>query len=290
MEFPAEIGFYDILKSGGMNLPLQIDNSHKKEVQKNIHNFSDKPLNLTLIATGTGETYKINCILKSRRKRAKFYRLVFYLDQEEAKLFEPNIYKFDEIDLTVKLNIDADEQKKILNQISPEQRKKIYAILHDIERETGQGVKSLKETLKKGLVMDESYQTAELFSLSDCPKKTASEFIEFLIDFCFKNSVPLKQHPKTMFDDIERYVYICLKNRICSCCGAENNYDKITGTGTIVQVHHVQTIGMGVNRNKYDDSEHLKISLCSICHSKAHQEGWETFSDKHHLKGVIYQE
>jgi hypothetical protein len=52
----------------------------------------------------------------------------------------------------------------------------------------------------------------------------------------------------------------------------------------------VDAIGMGRDRKTYDDSGHKKISLCRVCHSEAHTIGWETFSNKYVVVGVVFNE
>ena len=220
---------------------------------------------------------KFNCELDRLNTLKDGMKVVLYIDGDNVKEVMKNIYNFMDNPLEVELSIDAAEKKERLRQITHEQRKKIYALFNDINDYTGQGTDSIKQQMKNEFCKDEGY---ELFSLSDCKKDTAGEFIEWIVNFCFKNGVPLSENPKESFGDIENYIYMCLKNKVCAVCGSEE----------MTQLHHVDTIGMGNNRNKLDDSEHKKISLCYEHHQEAHTIGWETFADKYKVKGVIFNE
>jgi hypothetical protein len=205
----------------------------------------------------------------------KGMKMTLAINDENVKEVMQYIYNFMDKPLKISLDINADEQKERLNQITVEQRKKIYAILNDFNQETGQGVESLKETMKKAIIMNDDYETSEMFSLSNCSKEIASEFIEFLIDFAFQHGIRLSDNPKSSFDNIESYLRLCIKNKVCAICGKH------------AEVHHVDTIGMGNNRDKLDDSSHRKIALCREHHSETHTIGWQSFKEKHHVKGVI---
>jgi len=77
-------------------------------------------------------------------------------------------------------------------------------------------------------------------------------------------------------DDIGKALWLCLKHKKCILCGKP------------ADIHHVQAIGMGMDRKTYDDSKHEKIALCREHHTEAHATGWKTFSKKYHVYGIIY--
>ena len=68
--------------------------------------------------------------------------------------------------------------------ITPEQRRKSYALMGEIAAYTGYTPEEAKLTLKHEFVQKhmEALQK-ELFSLADCDVTTAREFIGYLIDF-----------------------------------------------------------------------------------------------------------
>jgi len=211
------------------------------------------------------------CEIDNIKTLKKGMKITLAVEQENVKNVMKHIYNFMDKPIYVAINIDEKKQRERLNQITPEQRKKIYSIFKDIANSTGNN-KDLVKDITKGMYSEE--KEVESFSLSDCKKETASDFIEWLIEFCFENGIELRESPKEAIDDIEKYVNMCIKNKICAVCGA------------VAEIHHVDSIGMGRDRKKHDDTEHKKIALCRKHHSEAHQIGWETFKRKYHVEGV----
>ena len=158
--------------------------------------------------------------------------------------------------------------------ISAVQRRKIYANIADIAYYCGEVPEYTKE-LFKFLYISET--GAPYFSLSDCSMETAREYISFLIDFALQHDIPLSDPGLQRTDDIERYLWSCIKHKRCCLCGKP------------ADIHHVQAIGAGRDRRNYDDSEHKKMALCRLHHSEAHSIGVDTFNAKYHVFGVIYR-
>ena len=159
--------------------------------------------------------------------------------------------------------------------ISAIQRRKIYANIADIAYYCGEVPEYTKE-LFKFLYISET--GAPYFSLSDCSMETAKEYISFLMDFALEHDIPLSDPGLQRTDDIERYLWSCIKHKKCCLCGKP------------ADIHHTQAIGAGRDRRNYDDSEHKKMALCRLHHSEAHNIGVDTFNAKYHVFGVIYRE
>ncbi len=159
--------------------------------------------------------------------------------------------------------------------ITADQRKKIYATIKDISLYTGDDPEYLKEFLKFDYC---GHAGEEYFSLSNCSISVAREFINFIIDFILKHDIPLSDEALKRTEDIDRYLWGCIKYKKCAICGRKG------------ETHHWDAIGMGRDRKTYDDSRHRKIQLCRIHHSEAHSIGRNSFSSKYHVYGVIYNE
>lgn len=159
--------------------------------------------------------------------------------------------------------------------ITSEQRKKIYATLKDISMYLGYPPEMLKELMKFEYMIKigEDY-----FSLSNCSVSTAREFINFIIDFILEWGIPLEEELLNRTDDIDTSIYACIKYRKCTLCGNDG------------EVHHWDSIGMGNDRKKIDDSNLRKLCLCRKHHTEAHKIGKETFESKYHVYGIIYKE
>ena len=218
---------------------------------------------------------RFKCEIDNIRTLKKGMKLTLSLDDEQTREIMKHIYNFMDKPITIDLLIDEQEQRERLKQITSEQRKKIYAILRDMENYIGDSVESLKEKTKSSFIKATEYED---FSLSNCSKELAADYIEFLITLCFEMGVPLRDRPIDAFEDVDRYLYLCLNKKVCAVCGAPG------------EVHHVDTIGMGRDRRTVDDSDYRKICLCRTHHSEAHQSGMEVFQKKYHIYGVIWDE
>lgn len=159
--------------------------------------------------------------------------------------------------------------------ISVMQRKKAYATIRDMAEWTGYPPEVMKEIMKYEFMIRTG---EEYFSLSDCSMDLAREFISMLIDFALEHGIQLSDLAINRTDDIGRYLYSSIKHKGCAVCGRPG------------EIHHVDTIGMGNNRKKVDDSDHRKICLCRIHHSEAHNMGMTAFEEKHKVYGITVKE
>lgn len=162
-------------------------------------------------------------------------------------------------------------------RITPEQRRKAYALMGEISEWAGYEPEEMKEVLKHEFLKKvvRSLQR-ELFSLSNCDVTMAREFISYLVDFILRNDVPTHQPLGQLADDIDRYVYACLIHKKCAVCGLK------------AELHHVDQIGLGGDRTEVEHIGRRCLPLCRKHHDELHQMGGQSFLDYHHLKpGVI---
>lgn len=157
--------------------------------------------------------------------------------------------------------------------ISADQRKKTYATLGDLAEYSGYWPEEIKELMKFEHI---ARTGCEKFSLSNCSMDTAREFINTILDFALEHGVILDDLGINRTDDINHYLYACLKNHKCAVCGLKG------------ETHHWDAIGMGQDRKAYDDTENRKICLCRTHHTEAHTIGREEFERKHKVYGIKY--
>lgn len=159
--------------------------------------------------------------------------------------------------------------------ISAEQRKKAYATIRDIADHTGYHPEDQKQWLK----IEHMMRTGEdMPSLSGCSMDQARSFINTIMEFAIENGVPLSEEGASRTDDIDRYLYCCLLHRKCAVCGREG------------EIHHVDTIGMGNDRRRVDDSMFRKICLCRKHHTIAHQRGMGDFTIMYKVYGIVAED
>lgn len=155
-------------------------------------------------------------------------------------------------------------------EISSDQRRKVFAMVRDIADFCGEE----PEYIRKFTSFEYRLQNGiEPFSLSDCDMSTAREYISYLIDFCFRHSIPTRDTLLNRTDDISKYLYTCLVHRKCAVCNAK------------ADVHHIDAIGMGRDRTRINHSGLEAIALCRQHHQEAHIQG-QAFFDKYHIYGI----
>lgn len=172
---------------------------------------------------------------------------------------------------TVEVRID--DGRSITN----DQRRKIYATMRDIAEWSGDIPDSIKAFFKWTFCGDNQYED---FSLSDVDRETACEFLTYLIDFCIQNGVPCSDPLWDRCEDIERYMYACVMTRTCCITGKKN-----------AQIHHVDRIGIGRNRDTICQVGMRVVPLSADLHTMIHISGGEEeFYKKHHIEPIALTE
>lgn len=218
----------------------------------------------------------LRCMMNNYYSGEKGGKLSLRLSPEEAKKFEPALTNFHGKPLLLTIDIDAPKMVEQLKMITDEQRKKVYALFKDIGNHFGYELEEAKNTIKERFC---EIREIEMFSLSDCTKDLATDFVDWMIEFCVENNVQLLVKPTEYITEGERLTYACLKHGVCQVCGRAG------------EVHHAQQIGTKYERGNPDDEKLLdKLCLCRTCHNKAHEIGRETFLELHHLTPIKYWE
>lgn len=168
--------------------------------------------------------------------------------------------------------IDVDLSFFDKNQRTQEQNKIMHCLFREIAVWSC-GYDTPKEELEYKNYMKQQYSDKP-FKTSEMNVKEASDFIAFIIEFCFQAGVPFRDKGINMTDDINKYLFLCLKYRKCAVTGVKG------------EVHHIDTIGAGRDRRHVDHSQHRLVCLSREMHTKAHTMGWEDFASLHHIDGV----
>lgn len=164
-------------------------------------------------------------------------------------------------------------------QISPEQRRKAYALMGEISAWSGMSVEQIKETEKQRFWKQFAKElNDDLFSLSDCSMTEARGYINHLIDLCLEFDIPTRMPLYDNSDDIDHYVRACLMRKKCAVCGQH------------AELHHVDAIGMGYDRREKPQIGNAVISLCRGHHTEIHNIGNRAFLDRYHLTTTALDE
>jgi len=154
--------------------------------------------------------------------------------------------------------------------ISNDQRRKIFAIIRDISLWSGHEPEELRQLMTWDFCYKKDF---DWFSLRDVDMTTAREFLTYLIEFCFMWGVPTRDSLLNQTDDIGRYLYLCLAHRKCAICNAH------------AEVHHVNRIGMGRDREKVVHIGLKAIALCHEHHGQAHL-GEKKLFEENYIYGI----
>lgn len=165
-------------------------------------------------------------------------------------------------------------------RITPEQRRKCYAIIKEISdfvngQHEAADIEETKEIMKWDFLLSRlESQERKLFSLSNVDVTTARNFIDYLLEFCVKNNVPMQISPLEYCEDISKYLYACMVNKKCCICGKP------------ADLHHVQSVGSQGYRDKINHIGLDALPLCRVHHTESHKIGQESFMGKYHLQPV----
>ena len=157
---------------------------------------------------------------------------------------------------------------------SNEQKAKAHIMMKEIAEFVGES-KGRMELVLKRLFNEEARESLikDDFSLATIDMTTAKDFITFLVDFCIEFEVPLSRPLYELCDDIDRYMYQCLKHKTCLVCGKHADLHHCDGS----------TVGMGGNRKTMIHEGLECMPLCRDHHEEYHQHGGKAFGEKYHL-------
>lgn len=169
-------------------------------------------------------------------------------------------------------------------RITPKQRRLCYLLLGGIAEyvdgiRNEKTIEDAKQMMKMEFMLNRmKSQERRLFSLSNCDETTATCFITYLIDFIVKNDIPTSFSLLDNCEDIGRYIYACLANKKCCICGKH------------ADLHHVDAVGSGNNRNEIHHLGRLALPLCREHHTESHKAGQQSFMAKYHLEPIALDE
>ena len=170
-------------------------------------------------------------------------------------------------------HIEVDVRVPNPYKITPKQRKKIFALLNDIESATGQPREYLRSMFQEFVEYMEGY--AEKISLSNCDKETASKVIEVIIQWVFIHNIPLNYKTSDLMRNDNYFIYLSTINRQCVICGKPNS-----------DIAHLEAVGSGRDRRTHDHTNHHVLALCRRHHNEQHQVGIKTFNQTYHLEKI----
>ena len=160
--------------------------------------------------------------------------------------------------------------------LSDKQRGMCYKLLREIGDYTGMGADPTKEYMKLKFLAEDLDQTADrIFSLSNAPMSLVCAFQRFLVHFILDWDIPCSFPLLDYVDDVGDYVYYCLMAKKCCLCGKP------------ADLHHVDRVGMGRDRDDICHEGLEALPLCREHHQEAHTMPDRDFFERYHLPGGI---
>lgn len=155
-------------------------------------------------------------------------------------------------------------------RITNKQRKKIFALVKDIEIHTGMPMDYMRHMFIEYVRTYYGYD--ERISLSNCTRTQASQIIEVTIDWVFANGIILAYKTSNLLKGDKSLLYWATVNRNCVICGTPR-----------AELAHYHAVGRGRNRRKIDHTDNKVLALCSKHHKEQHQIGMDSFNEKYKL-------
>ena len=156
-------------------------------------------------------------------------------------------------------------------RITNKQRKKIFALVKDIEVHTGMPMDYMRHMFIEYVRTYYGYD--ERISLSNCTRTQASQIIEVTIDWVFANGIILAYKTSDLLKGDKSLLYWATVNRNCVICGKPNS-----------DLAHLEAVGRGMNRNKMNHYDKHVLALCRKHHTTQHQMGIESFNKYYQLQ------
>ncbi|WP_239700324.1 putative HNHc nuclease [Mammaliicoccus sp. D-M17] len=200
-------------------------------------------------------------VTKYKQSNGRYSVVVESVDlTDDALLLLDNGYPLD-------VNVEIQDGKKI----TVKQRKKVFALVNDIEAHTGNPRDWLREMFQDYVTFLNGY--SKRISLSDCTRKQAGELIDTIMAWVFQNDIPLNYKTSDLMKNDQTFLYLATVHRKCVICGKPNS-----------ELAHYHAVGRGRNRRKIDHTENKVLALCSNHHREQHNMGMDSFNAKYYLK------
>ena len=168
------------------------------------------------------------------------------------------------------LEVEVDVQVVDPFKITGKQRRKIFALVKDIEAHTGSPMDYMRHLFIEYVRTYYGYD--KRISLSDCTRTQASQIIEVTLDWIFHNDIPLAFKTSDLLKSDKSFLYWSTVNRNCVICGKPH-----------AELAHYHAVGRGRNRRKINHIGNQVLALCPSHHIEQHQIGIDSFNEKYKL-------
>ena len=124
-------------------------------------------------------------------------------------------------------------------KITDKQRRKIFALVNDIEAHTVQPSEYMRGMFIHYL--QALHGTENRVSMASCSKREASDLIDVIITWIFQNHIPLNYKTSDLMRNDNYFIYLSTINRQCVICGKPKS-----------DIAHLEAVGSGRDRRTHE--------------------------------------
>ncbi len=188
---------------------------------------------------------------------------------------KPPINATDDLLLECGNELEVNMQKVDNRYITDQQRKFIFALCKDFSDYTGYDKEEARDMLQTA---NAQAKGIDVKSLSNCDMTYANGLVDYIITYFISNDIPFNANTirENQYTFDEKQTYIMALKRVCVVCGQIH-----------ADIHHVDHIGNGFNRNKISHIGKRALPLCRVHHTEVHLIGEQKFLQKYHLSPFV---
>lgn len=171
-------------------------------------------------------------------------------------------------------------QPFVPNKVTRPQQKIAHALIRDIDDYSNNErfIQNTEDDLKTRFCIDIGLSYDKLFSLSNCNKDLATQFISWLVEYCFHHDIPFDGKDLHLAFNINRMMFLSALHNRCFVTGARRQ-------DAVLHIHHVNVVGMGKRKN-VDHRGRYYMILRAELHNEVHQLGYDEFCEKWHCGAI----
>lgn len=166
------------------------------------------------------------------------------------------------------------------NKITRPQQKISHALIRDINDYSNNErfIQNEEDELKIRFCIDRGLPFERLFSLSNCSKDLATQFISWLVEYCFYYDIPFDGKDLHLVHDLNRKLFLSALHNRCFVTQARRQ-------DAVLHIHHVNAVGIG-KRSKVEHRGRYYMILRAELHNEIHQLGYKRFCEKWHVGAI----
>lgn len=165
------------------------------------------------------------------------------------------------------------------DKVTRQQQKKAHALINDINSYSNNDPMFLAENDLKYKFCDAiGWPTTPIFSLANCSKQLASQFINFLVEYCFKYDIPFDSRELHLSMNVQRMMFLSAVHNRCFVTQARRQ-------DAVLHIHHVNAVGRG-KRKEADHRNRYYMILKAELHNEIHELGYWRFCQKWHCGAI----